>query len=281
MTATVTLWQAAGQPAGEGSDAGVCRVCGEPGVGLDFEQWVRPTFTDWDKLQAGNILCHACQFAFVEASPLLTARTGKEKLQRMRNYSHLVVNGAWYPLSKGQKDEMRRILFSGVPELVVIAESGQKHIIFRARVNLPGCTTGYIQFEEQGVYYRPAELEALTGRVTELLNGGFNKEEIETGQYRGDRIMRYGPEVWQGIENRIKPERGGLRLRLAVFLAQKEETDGIDTGTTSGAVVDSLERNFTGLQEQVPPQHLAAVRGPDQERGLHEQREQVRQLALF
>ena len=106
MTATRALWDAAGQPGGDGNETGVCRICGQDGIGFPFAAWVRNTFTDWDKILPGEIICQPCQFSFAESSELLASRVGK----RMRNYSHFVVGGEWIPLSKADKTRMVEIL---------------------------------------------------------------------------------------------------------------------------------------------------------------------------
>lgn len=87
---------------------------------------------DHDKLHDGSVVCHSCLFCFDDRSSALTTITGKDKPQRMRNYSHFVVNGRWHPLSKAAKPLMWQLL-TQFPEVAVIAVSGQKHLIFRAR----------------------------------------------------------------------------------------------------------------------------------------------------
>lgn len=102
-----------------------CRFCGQSDKsGRPFNQWVRPTFTDHDKLKPGNIICDDCLFWFDEKSLELAHVTGKDKPQRMRNYSHFIVNGQWTPLSKGDKAQMKEILLTPpFPELAAIASS--------------------------------------------------------------------------------------------------------------------------------------------------------------
>ena len=68
---------AAGTPSGASS--GICRSCGLPGTGASFSTWVRSTFTDFDKLTSGEIVCAACLFCFVDANPVLDARLGKPR----------------------------------------------------------------------------------------------------------------------------------------------------------------------------------------------------------
>lgn len=210
------LWEAAGRPGGEGEDKGTCRVCGQQSLGLSFSHWARPTFTDWDKLQPGNIICHACQFCFAEQSELLAQRVGKEKPQRMRNYSHFVVDGKWLPLSKAQKAQMTYLLLYESPEVTIIAQSGQKHIIFRA---IPGI----VQFEEQQISDWRGLGELLA--TIETLYNGFSKSEIETGDYAQHRVLKFGTSFWWELESALRSRRQTALFGLALFLAQRKEKE--------------------------------------------------------
>ena len=275
---THLLWKAANRPLGEGDASGTCRVCGLPGVGLSFTDWVRPTFTDWDKLQPGGILCQPCQFAFAEQSELLAARVSKEKPQRMRNYSHFVVGSEWVPLSKGDKAQMARILLEESPEVAIVAVSGQKHIIFRAQ-------PGWWQVEEQSCLADLPVLQRHLERVEALYNGGFSKGEIETGNYAQHRILKFGVGKWNAHEGSLRPFRQTALFQLAVFLAQKKGEQGGGTErvvpASNGTVGRDMARDTDELQEPLPPQHLAAIRGQREERSLHQQPGQVRQLTMF
>ena len=174
------------------------------------------TFMDWDKLHPGTIICHACQFAFDEHSTALAVALGKpmHRIMRMRNYSHFVCAGRWEPISKGNKRRMAELLLAE-PEVACIAISGQKHILFRTQ-------PGWWQIEEQSARPFPAELRRLLCVVEDLYQGGISKSEIETGRYSDRRILDFGLARWRARETEIKPQRGTLRLALAIFLAQKE-----------------------------------------------------------
>lgn len=149
-------------------------------------------------------------------------RVGKEKPQRMRNYSHFVVGGAWIPLSKGNKRQMRKILLQG-PQLAVIAEHGQKHILFRAQA-------GWWQFEEQRMAPCPELLTVLLDPIEKFYNAGASKDEIEYGRFSQRTLLKIGVTRWRELDPQLTPYRGGLPLKLAIFLAQKEAED--DTQTT-------------------------------------------------
>jgi hypothetical protein len=271
MKTTHILWKAAGQPSGDGDGLGICCICGQMSNGLSFASWVRDTFTDWDKILPGEIICHACQFAFAESSELLADRVGKDKPQRMRNYSHFVVGDEWIPFSKANKAQIVEIL-RGDFEIAIIADSGQKHIIFRA---IPGV----VQFEEQQVRAVDKAL-ALLDPIQELY-AGFSKSEIEMGQYKQHRIIKFGLPEWDRLEQQIGPSRGSATFSLALFLAQKGNSDDGDTregGSTAGG---NLAGNASRLQEPLPSHDLAAIRGQRAGGSLYKQPRKIRQLDLF
>lgn len=256
-----------------------CRICGIEGDGVPFNEWVKPTFTDHDKLHDGDVICDACLFWFGERSEELARRVGKEKPQRMRNYSHFVIGGKWTPLSKGNKNQMKSLLLGEhFPELAAIAESGQKHIVFRATRNPPGSKAGWVQFEEQALFVHPHKLRDLLG-IIEALYATFSKEEIGTGRYRQYRIRKFGLANWQALELQVKPIRGSLLFKLALFLAQKGKSNEV-AGTSSGAAGRDLARDSAGLQKPLSEDDLATVRGRGKECGVHQPAGQICQLAM-
>ncbi len=253
------IWNAAGKPSMEVQVKGVCRTCGADSVGLLFSDWVKDTFTDWDKLTAGTIICHACQFCFSEKNEKLTKITGKDKPQRMRNYSHFVVGGEWIPLSKGDKRRMSELLLSD-PEVTVIAESGQKHIIFRSK-------PGWWQFEESAFRPFPDKLRVVQAVVEEMYEG-FSKAEITTGRYIQHRILEFGLERWSRLDTQVRAIRGTPVLTLALFLAQKEENDD-ESGDRGEVALADVVRDSRELQGSIRPKHLGAIREQHPKRGLH------------
>ena len=259
----------------------LCRFCGgESTAATLFDAWVKPTFTDHDKLLDGDGICRDCLFWFNERSEKLAALVGKDKPQRMRNYSHFIQSEQWIPLSKGNKQRMQEILLTfPFPALAAIADSGQKHIVFRARRNPPESTCGWIQFEEQSLFIYPQELKDLLKLIEELY-AHFSKGEIERGDYKSYRVMSFGVELWQKLEEQINPRRSGLLFKVALFLAQRKE-DGKEKRASDGLAMDGLARNTTRLQKPLSSQHLDAVRGPCEECGVHKQPGQVCQLTLF
>lgn len=271
---------------GEELPMNTCRICGKPGEGQDFDAWVPKTFTNWDLLFPGEVICDACAFWFAQRSEELARRTGKEKLQRMQNYSHFLKAGEWIPLGKGDKARMQELLLAPpFPEMAAITTSGQKHIAFRARrrLNPPGATAGWVQFEEHSLWVEPENLRDLLDIIEELYTI-FSKDEIGSGTYSPNRIMRFGLDRWRALDERLRPVRPTVLFQLALFLAQRSEEDNdrrSDKRPGSHAAQVRLAGDPAGLQEPLPDDDLDAVRERNPGRGLHQQPGEISQLSLF
>lgn len=277
MTASALVYVAAGAPAYPGETAGVCRWCGAERGGLDWPAWEKDTFTDHDKIQPGTIICHACQHATDDRSGPLTTITGRDKPQRMRNYSHIVTqSGAWRPRMKNEKRALCADLLDETdpPIVAVLSLAGQKHLLPRARA-------GWWQIEEAAVRPQPAALRSLLGPVTALYTLGANKAAIASGDYDAGVLRTIPLAQWWPHEQALRPARGSQVFALAVWLAQKDETDDRDARPGDGAPVADLAGARSRLQEQVPHLDLATVRGPDPQRRLHDDAQPLSQPDLF
>jgi hypothetical protein len=277
MTVTQIIYQAAGAPALEGLEAvtpGRCYLCGGllGGHGYPYRSWVKPTFTDHDKAKApeSDYLCPGCVFCTLERSAWLQAHLSKDKPQTFRNYSHIVANGRWYPLTKADKAAMRTLIPTA--EVVVIADSGQKHLAFRA---VPGTW----QFEEQRLWPDWHGLCRLL-ELIEPLYVTFSKTEIQSGNYSPHRIRAFGLERWRELEGELRSQRGSALMELALFLAHKEAASGA-RGEGSADSVGSASLDGLGYVGQ----QASEVLGDSDQRGegqrLHQQPKPLRQLALF
>lgn len=201
---------------------GDCRLCGaHDTTGFEFAKWVKKTFTNWSDLHPGLIICDACEFCCREANEYLTAWVGAEKPQKMRNYSHIVdASGIWHPLTKSHKRQIYEFLVGENPQAVVIADSGQKHLCFRAR-------PGWWHFEGLNMEPNPVELIEITNAARALYELGFTKNEIMTGNYSMRSLSRAGDyKALLEFERSLSGRRGSGYFTLALFLLttnKKEE----------------------------------------------------------
>lgn len=224
-TATQLIYEAAGLDV-VGTMSGTCALCGAGDTrGEDFSLWVKKTFTNWSDIHpGGTIICDACEFCCREGNEFLTARLGSEKPQKMRNYSHFVdQSGRWYPLSKAHKRRMYEFLTGEQQPLVaVIADSGQKHLCFRAQ---PGwwCFEG-INLEPDSV-----QLQAIMTPAQRLYDAGISKTEISSGQFRPNSIAKLDTlDEFLALSKELEHDRGSPYFALAVFLLTKTTSEVSD-----------------------------------------------------
>jgi len=264
-----------------------CYLCGGPAFDpVPRDEWVKPTFTDFAYAAApeSDAICAACVWALSDRNAELQTMRGKDKPQRMRNYSHIVHAGQWHAYTKGEKRDIVRHLIdgTGLPELCIIAESGQKHLVFKAQTNPPSQCAGWIIFEERSMWIKQDQLRTAYHRIIDLMAAGCFKSEIESGNYSRNHIAKCGLEMWRQTEQFLKSVRGSDEFTVAIFLATKEVADErAALQQSSAATVSSLGPDPGGLQAEIRPQHLGSVPVENQGGSVHERPEQGFQLALF
>jgi len=222
LSATQLIYQAAGYWFGELIE-GMCAVCGGQLYGpAPLKDFIRSSFMDHHILRGGDWICSACAYCWTEYNEDVMRRAGKETRQKFRNYSHFVQHGEWRVYSKGGKAGMAALLLSGtVPEVAIIAVSGQKHLAIKARSNPPGQPVGWLMFEEQHVDFNALHFARIYGLVEQLYQAGYTKEGVLTGRYTFYRDSNI--DLWRAIEPQIKPLRGDLHLEIAVYLVTKRD----------------------------------------------------------
>lgn len=110
------------------------------------------------------------------------------------------------------------------PFTIAIAESGQKHILFLAQ-EAYSRDLFPVQFEMDSLVI-DAGFAELLGHYESLLNMGFSKTELDSGEYRPDRLLANMP-AWQAHDPALSRERYGNKpsrlLQLASFVGLKPE----------------------------------------------------------
>ena len=202
---------AAGTTLVYGNVSGICRITGKQSTGLLFDKWVRDTFTDHAYLKHGNIISNEALFCFDEQSELLMHKTGRDKAQRFRTYSHLIdASGAWHAVTKADKQLIYRLIVEGAP-LVCLTDSGQKHVLFKHR-------SGFWQLDDLFVMPDVPRFAQLHDDMCALLPMGFSQAEIISGHYLQYRIMKAGFANWLSAEQKIKAQRGTQFFKFTSWL---------------------------------------------------------------
>jgi len=188
----------------------ICWLCGGEtgGKGIPTKKGIKDTFTDhsWARGQGSNSLCPGCAFCL-----------GNRPL---RNYSILATSDR---LRHPSRAEWRGILLAPPepPFVACLAVSGQKHLAFKAPINLSQ-EVFTVALEEQLIEVVPAKLAACL-EIVEDLYIYFTKDEIATGRYSQHRIQECGLARWERLDAALEPWRGSRLLELALFVAQKSE----------------------------------------------------------
>ena len=169
-----------------------CWLCGgfTNGVGWRREDWIKPTFTNHNEACCldSDAICQACVAMsskepweqYVAAHPEMGLKTGHAMSWRF--YSHVFSHvGHRCPT----KPEWRMLLVEPPepPFLCVISTSGQKHLIFRARVS-HSRDRYWLRFEDQLLYVDRRSIAQRIALVEQALAAGMVRVEIESGQYR-------------------------------------------------------------------------------------------------
>lgn len=194
-----------------GTVPGICRITGKEATGIPYSTWVKDTFTDHAFLKPGNIISNEALFSFEERSVEIQTMLNRPAGQKFRNYSHIIANNTWYPLTKANKREMYQLITSGTCQVVCLSDSGQKHLFFKHR-------TGFWQLENQFIVPDIDTLKYLHQQFSELLDMGFSQTEIITGNYIGYRVMKAGLQIWKTTEDQIKPHRGTLIFNFTAWI---------------------------------------------------------------
>jgi CRISPR type IV-associated protein Csf1 len=108
------------------------------------------------------------------------------------------------------------------PFEIVLAESGQKHLLPFARVAL-NRDKFPVLFEQDVLQVDRNRFIRLLAAYERLLALGFSKTEIDTGNWRTDRLSAVLSDWWE-LEEVVQGVRGTRLLSLVSFVAQRPET---------------------------------------------------------
>lgn len=111
------------------------------------------------------------------------------------------------------------------PFTIVLAESGQKHILFLAQ-EAHSRDLFPVQFELDTLHLDRAAFASLLQTYEALMGLEFSKTEIDSGDYRSDRLAIAMDRGWAALEVAILPARGTRLLQLVSYVAQKPASAG-------------------------------------------------------
>jgi hypothetical protein len=198
----------------------MCWVCGGDGCAraLPRATAIGETYTDQNKARSWDSqwVCEACVY--------LRRRNNKPPglTGNWRNYSVLYDPAGFVCASKGEKPVIRAWLrrAHAAPWFAAVADSGQKHVVLWAPLNLdPRPGRGRVLFEEQLV-----ELGdwSMLDAMTTLLTAGVTKDEFARGEYTA-RSWAAQRRALEAFLARWGTLHGGGWWALCLYLAQRDE----------------------------------------------------------
>lgn len=200
-----------------------CWHCGASlARGMSVADWQGALFVGQNRVRGRQDWTHICEPCVWVMSRAPGVVPGKPPTHNWRLYTVLVQGEHVWLGNKSDKPAILAWLRAPkqAPWFAAIADSGQKHVVPYAPLNLSA--VGRVQFEEDVVAWSPA-LDEVTAATSALLTAGATKEAIEGGSYSPGEWQRCGAEAIKAYEMTARKWRGGAPFRLALWLAQRDE----------------------------------------------------------
>ena len=107
-----------------------------------------------------------------------------------------------------------------------MAVSGQKHLIFRAKIAMSRDLFP-LQFEEDTVMLNRARFAPILTDFERLYGMGFPKDSIVTGRYHAGQLMKVNRSAWHDAERQMALHRRLSPQYVAIchLVAQKARTE--------------------------------------------------------
>lgn len=210
-----------------------CFFCGAPcDESYPRDKHISDTFTGWGDVafSRSRFICSGCVIATDEADRSL----------RPRMYSWIITASSALRYSKGKIPEIRQWCLAPPtpPFALVVAVSGQKHLLYRAPVNhVSGIVTAQVELEQ--VTYRPSELSARLSLAMEICaaSGKPALAEPPTGGLIA-RLAQGGASI-ESIEKWFTVCAEPLSRLCAFICPPKEESQNERRNSNPNPIVDT------------------------------------------
>ncbi len=216
-----------------------CWLCGGEinGRGWGMKKAMGPMFTGHDAARASyskSVCCSCAALTSRDAyqlacgqhghSPYFPVKEGKKPAYaNWMFFSHVFSTEEWIMPDRAG---IREYLLNPPepPFVITLAETGKKHVLFRAAVN-HSRTHFMVQMDESPVLINVSEFTEILSVFERGYSMGFSKESLFKGIYNTRQIMKVGVSDWQEIEQMLasyRQKQPGM-MRIAKFCSIKIE----------------------------------------------------------
>lgn len=204
-----------------------CFYCGAScAEEFPVKQFVKGSFTGWSGVAnpSADFVCGGC-VASMDESAIVSLPNEVREGQRIRNYSWLITETNAKAFTKAHIAELRAVALYPPPPpfALIISDSGQKQLIYRAPVCLDARTMT-VMLEDEPISYSIPQLQQMLVLCGKLI-AGVGKPALKEN-FTGS-IVRYILETWSEEGERLIEQWERVRqnpvARLALWLSDGKE----------------------------------------------------------
>lgn len=186
------------------------------------DELVKDSFTGRDTVGGGEYVCGGCVAAMAEKA-MITIDGEQRSGQKVRGYSWIITRDGARACTKAHRELLLATCISPPepPFVICIADSGQKHLLYRCPINISRESVR-VCLEGDAIRFRPAELAArqrLCRQVCAAIGKPMLSEtltindQVRVAEYFGDTIVL---DEWLAVQ------RDPLS-KLAAWLCPRKE----------------------------------------------------------
>lgn len=205
-----------------------CFYCGAScAEGHPVKQYVKGSFTGWSGVAnpSAEFVCGGCVASMDESATVPLPNEVREG-QRIRNYSWLVTETSAKAFTKAHVAEIRAIALNppAPPFALIISDSGQKQLIYRAPVCLDA-DSPIVMLEDEPISYSIPQLRQILGLCGKLIAAVGKpplKEPFSFNLVRA--ILDTWPEEGEQLINQWQRVGASPLARLALWISDAKES---------------------------------------------------------
>ncbi|WP_078124029.1 hypothetical protein [Leptospira alexanderi] len=155
------------------SEIHLCYYCGAScNDAYTKKDYVKDTFSNRDIIfhPGSDFVCHGCIASFSESTDIELIDGEERSSQRIRQYSWILTTKNKICVTKKHLKEIRNMVLNppDPPFAIILAESGQKHLIFRSKV---AYSKNYfpVSLEDEIIFVNPTELKNRLDLIKKLI----------------------------------------------------------------------------------------------------------------